>query len=295
MALAGSTRMQSSTILMLALGLCFEFQWNKQMSLYDRWKHFTEFLTNQSYGMLQAFTEWESAHVNSQQKVLYLADEWALPVFTDTTERAPTFSMAAMSVEGDMLSQRSSLTNVALMGTTSGNEAWQRLLFREPKALNWKDPRTTNQHLDQFDFSENFGRRWLRAHASQNCVEVKKHSNSLHFLFGDEITFPLQSLNAWEQHCLVKVLMNAHSTCMMGRVGRFQNNIMTWVKPSNGKLIDRAARYVMYLLHQGGYEEFDYDVIVEKIFELRNETLNEEPIVQRVYEALIQKQLRVLG
>ncbi len=41
-----------------------------------------------------------------------------------------------------------------------------------------------------------------------------------------------------------------HSTLVMGRLGRFEGNLMTWVYPSNGKLIDRAARYTEILLHR---------------------------------------------
>ena len=33
----------------------------------------------------------------------------------------------------------------------------------------------------------------------------------------------------------------------MGRMDRYYSNIMTYVKPTNYKLIDRAARYVMIL------------------------------------------------
>ena len=34
---------------------------------------------------------------------------------------------------------------------------------------------------------------------------------------------------------------------------------MTWVSPSNGKLVDRAARYSMLLLERAGFKDVDYD------------------------------------
>lgn len=34
----------------------------------------------------------------------------------------------------------------------------------------------------------------------------------------------------------------------MGRLNRIKSNIMSWVRPSNNKLIDRAIRYVRHLL-----------------------------------------------
>jgi N-acetylmuramic acid 6-phosphate etherase len=46
---------------------------------------------------------------------------------------------------------------------------------------------------------------------------------------------------------LVKLVMNALSTCTMVRLGRVMDNFMIWVVPSNLKLIDRATRYVAQL------------------------------------------------
>ncbi|HEY3297479.1 MAG TPA: hypothetical protein VGK34_02400 [Armatimonadota bacterium] len=45
----------------------------------------------------------------------------------------------------------------------------------------------------------------------------------------------------------VKMLLNAHSTLVMVRLGRVQGNCMVAVVPSNLKLIDRSARYIQTL------------------------------------------------
>jgi N-acetylmuramic acid 6-phosphate (MurNAc-6-P) etherase len=46
---------------------------------------------------------------------------------------------------------------------------------------------------------------------------------------------------------MVKLVMNALSTCTMVRLGRVMGNYMVWVVPSNLKLIDRATRYITRL------------------------------------------------
>jgi len=46
---------------------------------------------------------------------------------------------------------------------------------------------------------------------------------------------------------IVKLVMNALSTCTMVRLGRVMGNYMIWVVPSNLKLIDRATRYITKL------------------------------------------------
>ena len=46
---------------------------------------------------------------------------------------------------------------------------------------------------------------------------------------------------------VVKLVMNALSTCTMVRLGRVMGNYMVWVVPSNLKLIDHATRYIARL------------------------------------------------
>jgi N-acetylmuramic acid 6-phosphate etherase len=82
-------------------------------------------------------------------------------------------------------------------------------------------------------------------------------------------------------HLMVKMLLNAHSTLIMGLLDRYQGNVMTWVRPSNNKLIDRAARYVRHLLSEAG-KQASYEDVVEKIFEESEKLQENEPIVLKV-------------
>ena len=70
----------------------------------------------------------------------------------------------------------------------------------------------------------------------------------------------------------------------MGRMGRYQSNIMTYVKPTNYKLIDRATRYVMILRPGSKYEE-----VVQVIYDIRKKIRPDEPIVLKVIEVLNQR------
>ena len=90
-------------------------------------------------------------------------------------------------------------------------------------------------------------------------------------------------------HLTLKVLLNAHSTLVMGRLGRYRNNIMTWVSPTNGKLIDRACRYVLHLLQEEGVEKYDYAAVVNELFE-QLETIDlTASVVEKTFEALYNK------
>ena len=63
---------------------------------------------------------------------------------------------------------------------------------------------------------------------------------------------------------IVKLVMNALSTCTMVRLGRVMGNYMVWVVPSNLKLIDRATRYISKLtgLSYTDANRLLFDVIV---------------------------------
>ena len=71
----------------------------------------------------------------------------------------------------------------------------------------------------------------------------------MELLLGDcKVRYNVAKLHPLCEHLFLKLLLNAHSTLVMGRLGRYESNVMTWVRPSNYKLIDRAARYTEHLL-----------------------------------------------
>lgn len=64
----------------------------------------------------------------------------------------------------------------------------------------------------------------------------------------NKVVFPEFPSNCrLSHHSLLKIILNNLSTLIMGRMSRYESNIMTYVKPTNYKLIDRATRYVLML------------------------------------------------
>ncbi len=47
------------------------------------------------------------------------------------------------------------------------------------------------------------------------------------------------------QHIGLKMLLNAHSTCVMAKLGRLTGNTMTNVSPANLKLVGRATYLIL--------------------------------------------------
>ena len=77
---------------------------------------------------------------------------------------------------------------------------------------------------------------------------------------------------------------NALSTLMMGRRSFYLDNVMTWVRPSNNKLIDRATRYVQLLANRRG-KATEYSAIVHDVM-TEMENGGEGPVVLRVLKKL---------
>ena len=69
----------------------------------------------------------------------------------------------------------------------------------------------------------------------------------------------------------------------MGRLGRFESNLMVYVKASNNKLIDRAIRTILRLLEDRGLTP-SYEAVCKALFEVRLTLDPEDSIVLRTME-----------
>jgi N-acetylmuramic acid 6-phosphate etherase len=252
--------------------------------MYRRWVEQTDF------SFLAGFTGRESAIYAGGDCVTYRVRDYGITVFTDTTERAPTFSL----VPFDQLRKRAprhSLCYIALDEADNGTEAWRALLNREPRPLEWNevDPRTSERYLRKFDFGRSAVERRAKyvPGSSHHEFTISGTEGGIAMSLGGlDHTLATGDLPALLRHTLLKQALNIHSTLVMGRLGRYQGNLMTWVRPTNGKLVDRAARYVHHLLVRDGHTGIGYDTIVRRIFQELANAPPDEPIVLRTLNAL---------
>src|SRR4029078_12571976 len=203
--------------------------------------------------------------------------------------RAPTFNLAPFDNPQHFIG-RHSLTYLMIPSAGSAVESWRHLLARDPRPLEWPEihAKSTKDYLLSFDFSRqalDFRRRIPGRH---DVFHIDSAENRLHLSFArvDE-RFNLPGAIPLLDHLTLKLLLNMHSTLLMGRLGRFEGNLMTWGYPSNGKLIGRAARYTQILLRRSGYSDFTYDEIVRAQFICKNELSPEESIVHKTMQKLI--------
>jgi N-acetylmuramic acid 6-phosphate etherase len=290
MALTGSTRMQASTVLMLAVGLALEFGRDLEgaFASLESWIRFCE---SSPVAPMKAFILKEAETYREGNYTIYSAEDMAITAFTDTTERAPTFNLAPFD-NPKHLTDRHSLTYIMLPAAANSAESWRKLLARPPRPLNWPDvhPKASEEYLLTFDFSRQAGifrKAILPAH-EHHIFRIESNPEALKLSFrGVEEHFALSQQSELFDHLMLKMLLNMHSTLVMGRLNRYEGNLMTWVYPSNGKLIDRAARYTQILLQRQGQSGFSYDEIVRAQFAAKADLSPKESIVHKTIKLLM--------
>lgn len=284
MAISGSTRMQASTVLMLAIGVGLLYRHSDEASFSAFYADFLHRLTLTHYEAMAPFTTLEAKLYQEKKYLNYQADPFlAISILTDTTERSPTFSLKAFENRLDQ-SNEHSLSYLFIPEAETSGHAWSELLWRKPRTLEWKDlgGKIDSEKLLGFDVSKQ-GLKNRSLHIPTEKFSISYDGGKVLFKCMQE-----EAVFEWGEeplfnHLMVKMLLNAHSTLIMGLLDRYQGNVMTWVRPSNNKLIDRAARYVQQLLKLQDLEA-SYEEVVQKIFEEVEKAHENEPVVLRVLE-----------
>jgi N-acetylmuramic acid 6-phosphate etherase len=289
MALSGSTRMQASTVLMLGVGLCLFYHSESFSEVESQFQKFYEELGDIDFSFLTKFIEFESSVYLKDEYIYYETnEEYGISILTDTTERSPTFSLGPFE---NFHEKNCVLSRAYLLFShhTSSLKAWEGLLGRSPRTLDWKNvnSKTNDEWLLGFDFSRNLIRR--RADRTDRLHHFFKIFRS-----NDKITFELDEhfheqkhsfSNLFFEHIFLKLALNTLSTLVMGRLGRYEGNVMTWVRPSNNKLIDRSIRYVAFLLAKDNIK-MSYEEIAHALFFSLDNLGLEESIVLETYKNL---------
>lgn len=285
MSLSGSTRLQASTALMLGAGIALMRAGGQKLDIND----LIRALENTDLSFLQDYITQESDLYQRGGYVLYQTSAYGITILTDTTERAPTFSLTGFENQKNP-ARVPSLSYLMMTEAQDAASAWRSILLRDPVTIEWDELRAIAGHdrLMGFDFSTQAlaHRRTLTAGNPLSVFAIDREGNDILFnLDGSVHRVNVAGLHPLFEHLLLKMIMNMHSTLVMGRIGRFESNVMTWVKPSNKKLIDRAIRYVQHLLEYDGITDISYTDICYRLFELTDATETDKSIVLKTVES----------
>jgi N-acetylmuramic acid 6-phosphate etherase len=282
MALSGSTRMQATTVQMLVMGVALMFD-NKisKEKFYIELETVVNELKNLSYDFLSSYIKNEADHYKKGGIVTYqTSEDLAVSILTDTTERSPTFSLMSFEKNDE---KHLALCYLSLELTKNSEEAWEKMLGRAPRGLNWEleTVKIDNKEIYKFDISENAIHRRAKKNNHQVFKVLLKNNFIFDFL-GEKMEIPKSQFDLMN-HLRIKLWLNAHSTIVMGRMERYQDNVMTFVRTSNNKLIDRACRYAQELLKNRG-KLVSYEEIVKTLFLLKPQMKPEDSIVLTIVQ-----------
>ena len=298
MSVAGSTRMQatSSEQLLgscaLEAALCRVLPRFAKEAAADYTLAFEKLLagleSDAGRRMIADQIEFEKGVYEAGGRITYVADTCMLDLFTDNTERAPTFMIPPLrsSREKDF-SQSWAFVKNPLHATEA---CWSEMMRRHPRCL---------------EFTADDARSLGMPQAFIDNPPLIKYSDLLTYMIGNEpaperiqgfpraaavvlnvpgadaafadaaskmasawperrdftFAFPIADspLEIWK-HLAVKLAFNCLSTGTMAAMGRIAGNWMSWVSMSNKKLIDRCIRLLVEL------GKVDYATAAETIF-----------------------------
>ena len=288
MALSGSTRMQSSTVLMAAVGWAIAHR-DDASGIPAEAEKFIAQLRSVDFAFLKSFIEAESTAYQNGQRILYQpAAHYGITVLTDTAERAPTFSLIPFENQHEP-DDSPSFCYLHLQGTADAARAWHQLLQREPRTLEWKSVAQLagRKRLLGFDFSDQVvGSLFPTDDDEYLKFQISDNESDLKLVLGDHLDhhISVSGLNPFARQLLLKLMMNIHSTLVMGRLARYEDNLMTYVAAANNKLVDRAVRYVELLLRRrlpNDVEVPDYATLCRELFRQKASLSPGESIVLR--------------
>lgn len=147
MALTGSTRMQATTSEQLIAGAALESALNEiirkecdpDIAEIDYMAEFANLLAElakpETVSVVSKYIEFEENIYAKGGLITYYANDYMLDIFTDTTERAPTFMLPPFRRCDDKKSQPS--WGFVKNPIHSTPETWEFVLGRKPRCLNW--------------------------------------------------------------------------------------------------------------------------------------------------------------
>lgn len=293
MAISGSTRLQATTAQQLAVGSALFSCLPEAPRILSLVQEFQKIHEETDFTGLAPLIEIEAGIYESEEYCVHSTSDYGITVLTDTTERTPTFSLAAFesTLEKQPIHSWTYL-NIPTAKTTQ--EAWKNVLGRNPKPLDWEETRTKYgmEQTLSYDFSENSIQRRRQAFGQTrvHAFLIQDKGDQVELQIERAHWFAHRPAHILHRHLLVKCALNMSSTLVMGVLGRIYGNVMVFVRPTNKKLIDRSIRYVQLLLEEAGQTQITYSEICHALFREMEHSTPEEPIVLKTFQNLQKRQ-----
>ncbi|MBE6358697.1 MAG: sugar phosphate isomerase [Lentisphaerae bacterium] len=308
MAIAGSTRMQATTCEQLIASAALETAARKLYGSGDAPDFVSGFRdlldaleSDVTVKKMAAEITLEEDTYKSGGKVTYFADDYMLDLFTDTTERSPTFMLPPFRKTDDTVSPEPwALVKNPLYSTADtfrkvlGNRAFRCLEWKTADYLAMSAPEKIRDNPPLISAAEllkfPIGNEPLPSRCAsgkdaavlftygsapeklQNAFASHAAPFAIRSTFDAALPQVMPTGIRLFEHLAVKLQWNNISTGTMVKLGRVSGNWMSFVAISNKKLIDRAIRLVSEL------GNIDYHTACVELFRSRSENPGEPAV-----------------
>ncbi len=327
MSLAGSTRMQATSSEQLLCSCALEAALCRVLPRFaketaaDYTLAFESLLSGleskSGRAALVKAIDFEKGVYEEHGRITYLADKCMLDLFTDNTERSPTFMLPPLrSSREKSLAQSWAFVKNPLHPTV---ECWDEMMRRHPRCLEFtsEDARSLGMpqifidnpplikysDLVTYMIGNEPAPERIEGYARAAAVVLRVPGETSEFVSAadqlasawperTEFAFPFpiadSPLEIWK-HLAVKLAFNCLSTGTMAAMGRIAGNWMSWVSISNKKLIDRGIRLLVELGEVSCEEAAERLFAAEEWIQSQDWTGKEEPCAVQVALAGIKR------
>lgn len=289
MALAGSTRMQATTSEQLVAGGALESMMNALLGNEspDYAAEFEKLLnwlaSPAACKAIAGYIDFEAEIYRKKGFITYFADDYLLDIFTDTTERSPTFMLPPFRKNDDKVSPRPwAFVKNPLFFTP---EVWEHGMHRPLRCLDWSSadyemmeapatirvnpPKIQDTELLKFEVGKETpsdradtgndaavmitvgdrpdDARLCDAFAGMDATFASRKHLAVGGAHKADFLIPCELPETplhLMGHMAVKLALNTISTGVMAVLGRITGNWMSWVDVTNKKLMDRGIRLI---------------------------------------------------
>jgi N-acetylmuramic acid 6-phosphate etherase len=328
MSLAGSTRMQATTSEQLLGSCALEAALCRVLPRFadETVKDYTLAFENLLAGLespagrseLVEAIEFEKGVYEKHGRITYLADKCMLDLFTDNTERSPTFMLPPLRSNRDKhLAQSWAFVKNPLYPTV---ECWSEMMRRHPRCLEFTAEDAISLNMPQrfidspplikysdlitYMIGNEPAPERIEGYERAAAVILRVPGETSQFVEAAkslaaawpekrEFSFPFQiadsPLEIWK-HLAVKLAFNCLSTGTMAASGRVAGNWMSWVSISNKKLIDRGIRLIVELGDVSYEDAAQHIFAAEEWINSQDWTGKEEPCAVQLALETIRKE-----
>lgn len=275
-AISGSTRMHPTTLMMLAV---LSLNYLEEPNGLEHFQADLDQLTHQiknlnlNLNSLSNWVQFEADHFDTG--VLYNIQAetlTALTIFTDLTERSPTFNLPPLLPMTDT-EHLQAHTWPCFTDCETSEQIWKKLIPTR-KLFH------VNADLEKQALSYNFSKNslsWPSAHPSSKVILFTETKDQIQNSFFAISKTPLFFL-------VLKIILNTVSSCVLAKKGRLMGNLMSHQTANNLKLIARAE-----LCAQRYFEQHpEFKISKNKIREVLIQTWPSLTTHQSLYDMIIE-------